>query len=209
MSQPPDDAMIAAVLDGDEAAWAAFIGHYERRLAGFFRPRTNGRAVDDLVQETFLAFWRAAPNFERGRPVEPLLFAIAANKLTDRLRREGRRPSLPLSSSTGGSSAAEPESPGRAVSSMARSRERRLDEEEVLAGALASLIAKWRRNGAWDRLAVLELTLVAERGNRDAADRLGLDEQTVANHKSYALKKVREEVGRRGVTGKVFAGDAD
>lgn len=205
-----DPDTLARVLDGDEAAWTAFIEHFERRLAGYFRPRVPRDAIDDLVQETFVAFWRSIPNFEAGRPAEPLLFAIAANKLTDRLRREGRRPVLPLSvgsESTAGVS--EPAAAGRAVSSLARSRERRVDEEHIVSAAMGELIARWRGDGAWERVAVLELTLVGGWTNVDTAGRLRMSEQTVANHKSYGLRKIREEVARRGVAGKVLADDPD
>lgn len=202
--------VVDRVLSGDAAAWETFIGHYERRLIGYFRPRVNDPSLaEDLAQETFVAFWTAVPNFDRDRAVEPFLFTIASNKLTDWLRREGRRPALPLSfpSSTGGGNA--PPAAGRAVSSMARSRERRDSEEDALATTLGRLIEKWRADAAWDRIHSIELTVVAGRTNRDAAAVLGLDEQAVANHKSYALRKVREEVARAGVTGKVHGTDAD
>ena len=203
--------VLTGVLEGQESAWADFISHYERRLAGYFRPRVTDPAVaEDLTQETFVAFWTSLPNFDRERPVEPLLFTIAANKLTDWLRREGRRPAIPLRTTADTSGGADqPVAGGRAVSSMARSRERRSDEEEMLAGAVGSLIEKWRNDGAWERLACLEMTVVGGWANRKVASHLQIDEQTVANHKSYALRQIRAETSRRGVTGTVTDISAD
>ena len=48
------------------------------------------------MQETFIGFLTSLPNFDERRPLEGYLFSIAAHKLTDYLRREGRRPTLPL-----------------------------------------------------------------------------------------------------------------
>lgn len=209
----PENAAIAELLSrarvGDEAAWAELIRLYEGRIRAYFRPRVNDPTIaDDLAQETFIAIWTSLPNFDLERPLEPFLFTVAGHKLTDWLRREGRRPALSLEgtadSSAGGSSfSGGPASPGRAVSSMARSRERRVSEESALSTALGDLVTQWRSNDAWERLQCIELTLIAGWANKDAASHLGISEQTVANHKSYALRCVRDEVRKRGVQGRI------
>ena len=53
---------------------------------------------EDIVQESFLGFLNSLPNYDGRRPLESYLFSICAYKLTDHLRREGRRPAVPLSS---------------------------------------------------------------------------------------------------------------
>ena len=72
---------------------------YEGRLLGYVARRVADRAAaEDLVQETFLGFLTSLPNFDAAQPLEGYLFSIAAHKLTDMMRREGRRPTLPLAS---------------------------------------------------------------------------------------------------------------
>ena len=64
------------------------------------------------------------PNYDGRRPLEGYLFSICAYKLTDHLRREGRRPVLPLA---GGGDSSEPweiAGSARKASSIARSGER-------------------------------------------------------------------------------------
>lgn len=192
---------------GDEKAWSAIIATYEGRLRAYFRARVRDSATaDDLTQEAFVAVWTSLPNFDMSRPLEPFLFTIAAHKLTDWLRKTGRRPALPLSQmgdSGSGLSSEGPTSPGRAVSSMARSRERRDTEEEALAEELRTLCSQWKNDSAWDRLACVELTVAAGWSNIETAQKLNLDEQTVANHKSYGLRCLREAIRKRGVVGRV------
>ena len=190
--------MIDRILAGDEDAWRAFIAEHEGRLRAYFRPRVPDAAtVDDLTQETLIGFYTGLPNFDRTRPPGPMLRTIAAHKLTDWLRRQGRRPSLPVDFS--GSSAGRVADGGRAVSSLARSVERQAIEEHTIARVLGSLLQTWRSRGAVERLSVVELTLLAGWTNRDAAARLRLDEQTVANHKSYALRMLREGLAAAGL----------
>lgn len=192
---------------GDDAAWAELIGLYEGRLRAYFRPRvSDSNTADDLTQETFVAVWTSLPNFDTARPLEPFLFTIAAHKLTDWLRKRGRRPALPVGGqddSSAGSTSVGPVSPGRAVSSMARSQEQRGREEAALAAVLKELVAQWQESAAWERLACVELTMVAGWANNRTADHLDLDEQSVANHKSYATRCIKEAVRKRGVLGRV------
>ena len=187
----------SALLDS-EAAWEAFIAEHEGAIRAYLRRRLPDDATaDDLTQDTFVAFYTSLANFDPTRPAGPWLRQIAANKLTDWLRRQGRRPALPIDFSAG--EGREPSARGRAVSSLARSVERRGEEEQAIAGALRSLLSEWRARQAWDRLAVAELTLLAGWTNQAAARRLAISEQSVANHKSYALGQVRSQLAAAGV----------
>ncbi|HVM16586.1 MAG TPA: RNA polymerase sigma factor [Gaiellaceae bacterium] len=49
-------------------------------------------AADDAAQEGLQRAFAALGRFERGRPFEPWLKRIVANRALDELRREGRRP---------------------------------------------------------------------------------------------------------------------
>ncbi len=134
--------LVEQIRAGKPDAWNALIAQYEGRLLSFVDSRLRRRASsEDVVQETFIGFLTSLPNYDTRRPLESYLFSIAAHKLTDYLRREGRRPALPLSS-TAASTGGNWDMPGRGrpASSIARSGERRELEEEALASGIAEQI---------------------------------------------------------------------
>src|SRR6188474_3679783 len=97
-SAHPDALLVEAIRRGKPEAWTDLIAQYEGRLLSFVDSRLRRRAgAEDVVQETFIGFLTSLPNYDERRPLEGYLFSIAAHKLTDSLRREGRRPALPLS----------------------------------------------------------------------------------------------------------------
>lgn len=101
-----DRELLAAHLDGDEAAFARLAERYAGGLFGFlFRFVNDAALADDLVQETFLQVHQAAESFDLSRPLKPWLYTIAANKARDLLRSRARRPersiNAPASSRTG------------------------------------------------------------------------------------------------------------
>lgn len=203
---PADDAdklLVARIRAGDQEAWAECIARFEGRLLAFVDSRLRDRAnSEDVVQETFLGFLVGLPNYNDQTPIEIFLFSIAAHKLTDVLRRQGRRPTLPLFA--GDASERDGDAlpaGGRVASSMARSRERRGLEERVLHEGLEKLIAQWRERGEFERLKCIELLFVLGWPNKDVARRLGISEQAVANHKHYVLAKLKEWIARSPVDG--------
>ena len=188
-----DKALVARIRSGDEAAWQQCIDRFEGRLIAFVVSRLGNRATaEDVVQETFVGFLTSLPNYDDNTPLESFLFAIAAHKLTDVLRREGRRPTLPLMADSSSSPGPEPQGRSRVASSLARSRERRSAEEAVIADCLQGLITGWVAKGDWERLKCLELLFVQGRANKDVAARLGISEQAVANHKHFVVAKLKD-----------------
>src|SRR5262245_37222876 len=100
MSAAPksDLLLVQRIRQGEAQAWNELIARFEGRLLAFVDSRLRRRAgAEDVVQETFIGFLTSLPNYDERRPLEGYLFSIAAHKLTDSLRREGRRPALPLS----------------------------------------------------------------------------------------------------------------
>lgn len=194
--------LVIAIRRGDASAWKSLIGIFEGRLLAFAERRLKHRAeAEDVVQETFLGFLTSLPNYDSRTPVESFLFSIAAYKLTDALRRQGRRPRLPILLDDGageGGGSAEPALAGRdrRASSMARSREHRIAEEGVVAESLGEIIRGCAARGEWERLRCLELLLVRGLPNKDVAGRLGLSEQAIANHKQFAVEKLKQAAAR-------------
>ncbi|WP_166823795.1 RNA polymerase sigma factor [Thalassoroseus pseudoceratinae] len=182
--------LIASIREGSSEAWSELIGRYEGRLLAFAVSRLGDRSsAEDVVQEAFLGFLVSLPNYDETTPIESWLFTITAHKLTDHLRREGRRPTIPLAPA-----GLSQDMPGqqRHASSIMRSHERRRSEETVLANALRDLIASWQSGGQYERLMCIELLFVAGLSNQATAARLGISEQAVANHKSYVVRKLKE-----------------
>ena len=205
-SSHPDMLLVEQIRSGQPDAWNALIAQYEGRLLSFVDSRLRRRASsEDVVQETFIGFLTSLPNYDTRRPLESYLFSIAAHKLTDYLRREGRRPALPLSS-TAASDGGQWDMPGggRPASSIARSGERRDLEEESLARGIAEQIDHWRTKGDWEKVKCMELLFVRGAANKDVATTLGITEQQVANFKFDFLDRLRKLVKNQRLNEDVF-----
>ena len=144
------------------------------------------------------------PNYDGKRPLESYLFSICAYKLTDHLRREGRRPALPFSARDDSQTPWDPASPARAASSIARSAERTELEEKALVEALQHQVDRIRQRGEWAKLECLELLFVGGWANKDVATELGLSEQQVANFKFDFLANLRKQIRKQGLSSDVF-----
>ncbi len=202
----PDLLLVEQIRSGQPDAWTTLIAQYEGRLLSFVDSRLRRRASsEDVVQETFIGFLTSLPNYDTRRPLESYLFSIAAHKLTDYLRREGRRPALPLSS-TANSSGGSWDMPGggRPASSIARSGERRELEEESIAGGLREQIEHWRAKGDWEKVKCMELLFVRGAANKEVATTLGITEQQVANFKFDFLDRLRKIVKNQRLNEDVF-----
>ena len=205
-SNQADKLLVQRVRSGESAAWNELIARFEGRLLAFVESRTRDRGcAEDVVQEAFIGFLTSLPNYDSRRSLESYLFSIAAHKLTDWLRREGRRPTLPLASGAASDASSwEPAGPARGASSILRSGERRQLEENALAAAIGEQIAQWQRRGDWEKVRCAELLFVRGWPNKDVAARLGVSEQTVANHKFEFIAKLRAAVRKQGLPEEVF-----
>ena len=201
-----DTLLIRRIRSGESEAWNELIARFEGRLLAFVSSRVRNRAAaEDVVQETFIGFLTSLPNYDARRPLEGYLFSIAAHKLTDHLRREGRRPTLPLV--PGGSESSsnwEPPGSARPASSIVRSGERRGLEENALAAAIDGQLAHWRKRGDWEKIECVELLFVRGWANKEAAAHLGISEQAVANHKFEFLARLRTAVRKQDLPEEVF-----
>ncbi len=200
-----DTLLVEQIRTGDEAAWNELIARFEGRLLAFVESRIKRRDVsEDVVQETFIGFVTSLPNYDPGRSLESYLFSIAAHKLTDHLRREGRRPAIPLSS--GESSGGEWALPGkdRAASAIMRSGERRDLESAALAKAMHEQVERWRSRREWWKIQCIELLFIRGWANKDVAVMLGVSEQQVANQKFDFLARLRTLLERQQLSPDVF-----
>lgn len=195
MSDHPDadSLLVQRIRRADADAWQQLIDRYHGRLLAFAESRVGQRqASEDIVQETLIGFLTSLPNFDHRRSLESYLFSICAHKLTDHLRREGRRPFIGMVPSQA-TSAAEWDFPdsARGASSIAGSSEVRRIEEDTLVSVLQSEIARWRARADWDRIRCAELVFVRGWSNKDTATALELTEQQIANYKFEFLERIK------------------
>ncbi len=205
MPSDSDRLMIQQIRAGDPKAWEQMISRYEGRLLAFAERRLRDRATsEDVVQEAFVGFLNSLPNFDEKRELQTYLFTITAHKITDQLRRMGRRPVQ-----TGTEAAADAlnnqiDSGQPRASSLARSAERMELEREAIARGLGQMLRQWQQKGDFIRVQVLELLLVKGWANRDVAKFLEIGEQQVANYRFAALRKLAEHIKDAGLPADVF-----
>jgi RNA polymerase sigma-70 factor (ECF subfamily) len=192
--------LIRQVRSGDTRAWRQLIERYEGRLIAFVDSRLRDRAAsEDVVQETFVGFLTSLPHYDEKRDMEAYLFSIAAHKLTDHLRKQGRRPIDQFGSDDHGRPLDEVPGGGRAASSIARSDERRDAEVRMLTEAMGTLVREWLAKGDFDRLRCLELLIVKGWANKDVAKYLNMTEQAVASYKFQTIGRLKEMARRSGL----------
>jgi len=197
--------LIKRIRSGDMDAWGQLIARYEGRLLAFVENRlTNRSASEDIVQETLVGFLNSLPNYDGRRSLESYLFSICAYKLTDYLRREGRRPAIPLSSGSDTSGDWQIAGRARPASSIARSSERRRLEEDALIDAITNQVQRWQERGDWIKLKCIELLTVRGMANKCVAEKLDITEQQVANFKFDFLSRLRTLIKRKNLSQDVF-----
>ncbi|MBL8888932.1 MAG: RNA polymerase sigma factor [Planctomycetaceae bacterium] len=204
--QAADQRLVAEIRAGNNAAWADLLDRYQGRLTAFVESRLSNRSVaEDIVQEAFIGFLSSLPNYDGERPLEGYLFSICSYKVTDHLRREGRRPTIPLS--TGDNSSGDWELPGsaRVASSLARSGEQKKIEERVVAEALADHVARWIDKKNWIKLKCIELLIVRGWSNKKTSQALGLTEQQVANYKFDFVASMKNAIKKQNIAADAIA----
>ncbi len=191
-----DQVLVDRIRAGDSDAWRELVERYEGRLLAFVEPRvTTIQDAEDIVQETFVGFALNLANFDNQRDLRAYLFAIAAHKLKDWLRRKKRRPWDSASSDASGRPLEEVGGKVRSPSTIVRSREGHMLEEEALTDALRELVQRLKETEQYDRLKCIELLFVRGWRNKDVAAATGLTEQQVANIKFQTIRQLRSRVG--------------
>ena len=186
-------------------AWNELFRRYHGRLSAYVRRRLKDHAaVDDVVQNTMIGFETSLTNYDDKRDLQTWLFTIAAHKVTDQLRRSGRRPPATGSEADEEMLDRSPDGRQRAASSLARSSEQREQEEEALARALGGIVQEWKSRGEFQNLMVLELLFVKGWGNKDVAARVGVSEQQVANIKFQSKKRLNETLRTAKLSPDIF-----
>jgi RNA polymerase sigma-70 factor, ECF subfamily len=85
--------LMERLQQGDAEACRLLLDDVGPAVTRFLRARVAIDEVEDVYQETFMALFQARHTYERGRPLEPWLFAIARNVAADHSRRRWSRAS--------------------------------------------------------------------------------------------------------------------
>lgn len=92
LDEETDADLASRARAGDDAAFAALMRRHKSPVYGFVRRYVgDADAAVDIVQETFVAAWKALARFDGGRSFPVWLRAIALNKCRDRGRRAAVR----------------------------------------------------------------------------------------------------------------------
>lgn len=177
-----DEALMAAFVAGDEAAFDALFERYAARLLGMLR-RSMASEDDarDLLQQTFQQLHRARRDFRPDARLRPWLYTIAMNLKREHFRRLARRPETALDLQRHGEPSIEPEVEGR------------FEHGRAVRAAVASLPQSQR--------VVIELHWFEELSFAEIAQvlGLGLSAVKVRAHRGYArLRELLEAISGEG-----------
>ncbi len=89
---PEDTAVVDAVINGDEVAFAELTRKHRRELhVHCYRMLASFEDAEDLVQDTFLRAWQRRATFEGRGSLRSWLYRIATNGCIDFLEKSKRR----------------------------------------------------------------------------------------------------------------------
>lgn len=94
-----DEELVARYAAGDRVAARLLTMRLVPRLLGYARRMLGGdqAEAEDVVQETLLRLWKAAPGWKPGEMlVRAWIYRVAGNLCTDRLRSQSRRRLMPI-----------------------------------------------------------------------------------------------------------------
>lgn len=173
--QPSDDALLRRIGRGERAAFEMFYDRHAAWLAVRIQRRCAGDAelTADVLQETFLAVWRAAGSYRGRGQSGGWLWSIATRRLIDVYRRRAARAQV-----------VEPLDDDVATSPSA--------EEEALADTYDAVLATALGRLSPEMWAVLQATVLDGLSVRETAVLLDVPEGTVKSRAVRARRQLRE-----------------
>jgi len=170
-----DARVVAQASHGDRAAFTAIVHHYERRLRVLaYQILQDPQAMDDALQEVFVAAYAALPGFRGDAALGTWLHRITCNVCLQSLRTASRRPAIA-------------DDPPEDNDLPAREETAAVIDRAVIAEALTALPAEQRI-----------LVLLVDRDGYDyrtAADLVGIPRGTVASRLAGGRAALRNALG--------------
>jgi RNA polymerase sigma-70 factor, ECF subfamily len=173
-----DDALIAAVACGDDAALRELFGRHAPWLAARLRAVLPAAEVEDVLQETFLAVWRGARGYRPEGAAGGWVWGIARRQAALWLRRRGPTELLPALV------AADRRHPGDPA------------EAALTRAELASAVSALGPEGSAER-ETWRLMYLEDRPVAEVAELMGVPEGTVKSRAHRARRLMRAAL-RRG-----------
>lgn len=96
-----DDGLMAAIAAGDHVALREVFTRHAPWLAARLRRLLPADAVEDVLQETFIAVWRGARNYHADGRLGAWLWGVARRQAALWLRRNGQPVSVPEAAAPG------------------------------------------------------------------------------------------------------------
>lgn len=202
-----DEYLLDQIRHGAAQGWSELVDRYQGRLLAFARQKVR-QAVDaeDLVQDTFISFLKALPNYRRQAGLETFLFTILRHKIIDAFRGRKDNACLLVDVLKGDSGDAQEGSDVQMADSVltaswyVRRDEQHQQQRELLTAALRELLDGYKESGNFRDLQVVEMIFYCQLRNKDVADVVGLDEKHIALIKHRCLGRIRDRV-LRGASG--------
>jgi RNA polymerase sigma-70 factor (ECF subfamily) len=201
-----DAGLVRELAAGSHDALAALYDrHADAVFASAYRLTSDRGLAEEVVQETFLALWNRADTFDPSvGSLAAWLHTIARNRMVDRLRAAGRRPTLlPLSSAASSGPAFGGEEPDadaleRVLASgaiVAGSAPPRSPEMEIALKELRATLQAALADMPEVERVVIVLAYGEDLSQREIAERLGWPLGTVKTRTRRALLRLREVLG--------------
>jgi RNA polymerase sigma-70 factor (ECF subfamily) len=181
IGEAEDEALVVLSAAGDQRAFGEIVRRHGGRLRALAMRFAGGASeADDIVQETFVSFWRTAGRWQPGGPpLAAYLTRIAVNRAIDGDRRRRVRRFFGLEEAT------------EIVDSEPAADERLADRR-----ALRAVAMDIRRLPARQRAAIL-LAADGERSNGEIAAAMGLSEGAVEQLLVRARRTLRMRLAER------------
>jgi RNA polymerase sigma-70 factor (ECF subfamily) len=177
-----DESLVAAALEGDEAAFSALYERWSGPVRRFARARLQDLDdADDVVQDVFVTVLRSLPAFRRDSRFSTWLFGIAFYACGSRLRSRRRRPTEPLTVLD-----------LDARNALPLAGEGRLDAVRALRRCAEAL----ERSATPMQRQVFQLSELEGRRTLDVARQLGRDPKTVRAHLCRVRRVLRDALPR-------------
>src|SRR5437870_11024426 len=181
MQATSDEALISRIAAGDRLAMQVLFARHHVRVYRFvLRLVSNPTLAEDLISEVFLDVWRQADRFEGRSAASTWLLAIARFKALSALRR---KPDEELDDET-----------AEAIEDTADDPEivlAKKDKSAVIRKCLSGLSAEHRE--------IIDLVYYHEKSVEEAAEILGIPENTVKTRMFYGRKRLGELLKAAGL----------
>jgi len=181
MQGTSDEALIGRIASGDRLAMQVLFARHHVRVYRFvLRLVRDESSAEDLISEVFLDVWRQAGRFEGRSAVPTWLLAIARFKALTALRR---KPDEELD-----------EEKAEAIEDQSDDPEvvlAKKDKSAAIRKCLSGLSAEHRE--------IIDLVYYHEKSVAEAAEIVGIPENTVKTRMFYARKRLAELLKAAGI----------